>query len=132
MKDTLVLKDGTTITLEAGGDIGNLQVLSPNKSAMVATWDRLTPTNLAAVQIKDGDGLVRGNYTNIILASEMSIVRPDGTILTMFHLRPKTDVELLTERLAAVEESQTVQDGAITDLGEVASVLAEQMEGGVQ
>lgn len=131
-KHTLVLTDNTEIELEAGGDIGNLQVISPDKETMVVTWEKLTPENLATVQIKNGDGLVKGNYTGLVLASETSIVQPDGSILTTFHLRQKTDIELLTERLAAVEESQTVQDGAITDLGEVASVLAEQMEGGVQ
>lgn len=131
-KNTLVLTDNTKVELETGGDIGSLQVLSPDKESMAATWGRLTPANLAAVQIRNGDGLIRGNYSGLVLDSETSIIQPDGTILTTFHLRQKTELELLTERLAAVEESQTVQDGAITDLGEVASTLAEQMEGGVQ
>lgn len=132
MKDTLILQDGSIIELEAGASLYALPVISDNKSAMVATWDKLTESNLSAIQVKNGDGLVVGNYTDLVLASETSIVRPDGTILTTYSLREKTDIELLTERMAAVEEGQQVQDGAISDLGEVASVLAEQLEGGVQ
>lgn len=108
MKDTLVLTDTSTIELEAGGDIGNLQVISPDKKTMVATWDRLTPANLATVQIKDSSGLVRGNYTGLVLASETSAIQPDGMILTTFHLREKTELERLTERLAAVEETTDI------------------------
>lgn len=132
MKDTLILKDGTVIELEAGASLYALPVISADKSAMVVTWDKLTESNLSAIQVKNGDGLVVGNYTSLVLASETSIVRPDGTILTTYSLREKTDIELLTERMAAVEEGQQVQDGAISDLGEVASVLAEQLEGGGQ
>lgn len=132
MKDTLILQDGSIVELEAGASLYALPVISENKSAMVATWDKLTESNLSAIQVKNGDGLVVGNYTSLVLASETSIIRPDGTILTTYSLREKTDLELLTERMAAVEEGQQVQDGAISDLGEVASVLAEQIEGGVQ
>lgn len=132
MKDTLILQDGSIIELEAGASLYALPVISDNKSAMVATWDKLTESNLSEIQVKNGDGLVVGNYTDLVLASETSIVRTDGTILTTYSLREKTDIELLTERMAAVEEGQQVQDGAISDLGEVASVLAEQLEGGGQ
>lgn len=78
----------------------------------------------------------------------LEIEIPEGKILQsvnpvtkepVYTDMPASDIDVLTEkinylteRLAAVEESQTVQDGAITDLGEVASTLAEQMEGGLQ
>ena len=42
-------------------------------------------------------------------------------------MREKTDVE---KRLDKVEAGQVIQDGAISDLGEVSSLLAEQIEGG--
>lgn len=132
MKDTLILQDGSIIELEAGASLYALPVISTDKSAMVTTWDKLTESNLSAVQVKEGDGLVVGSHTGLLLASETSVIRSDGTILTTYSLREKTDIELLAERVAAVEEGQQVQDGAISDLGEVASVLAEQIEGGVQ
>ncbi|MCQ4833271.1 hypothetical protein NE473_30560, partial [Hungatella sp. SL.1.14] len=60
MKDTMILKNGTIIELEAGASLGALQVAAANRAAMVTTWEALTPDNLTAVQIKNGDGLVVG------------------------------------------------------------------------
>ena len=122
MKDTMILKNGTIIELEAGASLGALQVAAANRAAMVTTWEALTPDNLTAVQIKNGDGLVVGNYTNLVLVSETSMVAADGTVLTTYNLRDKNDEE---KRLDALEEGKAVQDGAINDLGEVVGTLAE-------
>lgn len=118
----MILKNGTIIELEAGASLGALQVAAVGRAAMVATWEVLTPDNLAAVQIKNGDGLVVGNYTNLVLVSETSMVAADGTVLTTYNLREKNDEE---KRLDALEEGKAVQDGAINDLGEVVGTLAE-------
>lgn len=128
-KDKLILKNGHEIELEAGASLGALQVLSADRAAMLATWELLTPDNLAAVQIKNGAGLTVGTYTDLVLVSETSVVASDGTILTTYSLRPKTDVERLTERVAVVEEGQQVQDGAINDVATLAGALAEQAGG---
>ena len=101
MKDTMILKNGTIIELEAGASLGALQVAAANRAAMVTTWEALTPDNLTAVQIKNGDGLVVGNYTNLVLVSETSMVAADGTVLTTYNLREKNDEE---KRLDALEE----------------------------
>ena len=129
-KDKLILKDLTEIELETGAGLGRMGVLSADKAAMVSTWDRLTPDNLSEVHIKTGDGLTVGNYTDLILESETSTVQEDGSILTYFNLREKSDIEKLTERVAAVEDGQTVQDGAIMDVAEVVSTITEMQEGG--
>ena len=128
-KDKLILKDGTEITLEAGASLGALQVVSADRAAMLATWELLTPGNLAQVQVKNGDGLTVGTYTDLVLVSETSVVASDGKVLTTYSLRPKTDVERLTERVAVVEEGQQVQDGAINDVAKLAGSLAEQAGG---
>lgn len=126
-KDALVLKDNTSIELETGASLTGLQVAAANRAAMLATWEKLTPDNLSAVQIKSGDGLVVGKYTDLVLVSETSVVAADGTVLTTYCMREKTDVE---KRLDALETGQEVQDGAINDLGAVTSAIAEQVEGG--
>ena len=113
MKDTMILKNGTIIELEAGASLGALQVVATDRAAMVATWEVLTPDNL---------GIVIGNSTDLVLASETSTVSADGAVLTTYSLREKTDIE---KRLDAVEEGQAVQDGAIGDLGEAVGTLAE-------
>lgn len=128
-KDKLILKNGHEIELEAGASLGALQVLSADRAAMLATWELLTPDNLAAVQIKNGAGLTVGTYTDLVLVSETSVVASDGTILTTYSLRPKTDVERLEEKVAAVEAGQQVQDGAINDVATLVGSLAEQAGG---
>lgn len=128
-KDKLILKNGAEIELEAGASLGALQVLSADRAAMLATWELLTPGNLAQVQVKNGDGLTVGTYTDLVLVSETSVVASDGKVLTTYSLRPKTDVERLTERVAVVEEGQQVQDGAINDVATLAGALAEQTGG---
>lgn len=128
-KDKLILKNGHEIELEAGASLGALQVLSADRAAMLATWELLTPDNLSQVQIKTGAGLTVGTYTDLVLASETSVVASDGTVLTTYSLRPKTDVERLEEKVAAVEAGQQVQDGAINDVATLAGSLAEQAGG---
>lgn len=128
-KDKLILKNGAEIELEAGASLGALQVLSADRAAMLATWELLTPGNLAQVQVKNGDGLTVGTYTDLVLVSETSVVASDGKVLTTYSLRPKTDVERLTERVEVVEEGQQVQDGAINDVAKLAGSLAEQAGG---
>lgn len=126
-KDKLILKNGAEVELEAGASLGALQVLSADRVAMLSTWELLTPDNLAAVQIKNGAGLTVGTYTDLVLASETSVVASDGTVLTTYSLREKTTEE---RRLDALELGRQVQDGALEDLGAVTSTLAAQMEGG--
>ena len=130
-KDKLILKNGAEIKLEAGAYIGALQVLSADRAAMLATWELLIPDNLAAVQIKNGVGTIVGTHTDLVLASETSVVASDGTVLTTYSLRPKTDVERLAERVTVVEDGQQVQDGAINDVATLAGALAEQTGGGL-
>ena len=125
MKDTMILRDGTVIELEAGASLGDIRVMAADRADMAATWAKLTPENLAVVQVKNGAGLVAGNYTDLVLDAETSTAAADGTVLTSYHLRPKT--ERLTERVGAVESGQEVQDGAINDLGTAVGEIAGEV-----
>lgn len=124
-KDTMVLKDGTVMELETGASLGSIGVVSSSRAAMAEKWDKLTETNLSEVQIKNGAGLTVGRYTDLVLVSETSAVQEDGTVRTSFCLREKDRME---KRMDAMEESQTVQDAGISDLGQAVSDIM----GGVQ
>lgn len=121
-KDKLILKDGTELELETGASLSNIGVAFENKESMLFTWDKLTEDNLISVQVKNGNGLVVGNYAHLILESETSTVQKDGTVHTSFCLREKSDME---RRLDAVEEGQDIQDGAIMDMASAISEMAE-------
>ena len=129
MTDKMILKNNLEVEFETGASLGALQVVSADRAAMLATWELLTPDNLSQVQIKNGAGLTGGTHTDLVLASETSVVASDGTVLTTYSLRPKTDVERLEEKVAAVEAGQQVQDGAINDVATLAGSLAEQAGG---
>ena len=117
-KDTLVLKGGTVIELEAGASLSSLKVLSADRNMMLAAWEKLTEENLSQACIKNGDGLTVGSYENLVLVSETSKIDREG------------GVEALEAAQEALTEDQAVQDEAIQDLGAVTSTLAAQMDGG--
>lgn len=127
-KDKLILKDRTTIELESGSSLGAIKVAAENRGAMLEQWKMLTPENLKEVKVQNGDGLTIGSYQELVLLSETSVVDSDGSVLTTYSLREKTDTE---KRLDALEAGQEVQNGAISDLGMVTSTIAEQIGGGV-
>lgn len=126
----LVLADGASeIVLGGGAALGYMKAHYAGKAAMVADWDKITPVNLKTVQVIT-DGTVTGNYTDLVLESETSVLNADGSVDTVWKIREKTETEKMREEIDALKEGQTVQDGAIEDLGAVTSALAEQAEGG--
>lgn len=118
MKDKFILNDQTEIEIESASGFNDIRVLSKTKADMTAIWDKLTADNLASIQIKNSDGVMVGRYTDIVLISETSTVQADGTILTSFNLREKTDQERLAERVAAIEAGQQAQDMQIAGMSE--------------
>ncbi|TCL53911.1 hypothetical protein EDD76_12432 [Kineothrix alysoides] len=100
----IVLQDGTEIELETGASLSALGVLSENKAAMVVVWEKLTPDNLSSVQIKNGDGLTVGTYTGLVLVSETSAVNADGSVVTYYNLKEKTDMEKNLDNVSAQTE----------------------------
>lgn len=127
MKDELILKNNFIIELESGASLSDMRVLFADKTAMMAVWDELTEGNLSEVTIKNSDGIVISRLTGLVLVSETSAVRTDGSILTSFNLHEKTEIE---KRLDRMEASLEVHDGAIMDTAEMLSNIADMQEGG--
>lgn len=121
----LILADQSQIQIEGGASLSDVRVISQTKNDMLTTWDMLTDENLKVVQIQNADGVIVGNYENLILESETSTIRQDGTILTSFCLHEKTELELLREKVEQLENGQEVQDGAIVDLAATLDGLSE-------
>lgn len=127
-KDKLILNNGTSIELEAGASLDALQVASGSREEMLSQWKMMNAENLKKVTIQNGAGLTVGTYDSFVLVSETSVALADGSILTTYSLREKTEEE---KRLDALEAGQEVQNGAISDLGMVTSTIAEQIGGSV-
>lgn len=122
--DKMILKNGTIVNLEAGAALNALRVKTESRTAMLAVWEQMTSANLSAVIIKTDADLTVGEYADLVLVSEMSVVGSDGVVVTTYNIREKTTEE---KRLDVLEEGQAVQDAAISDLGEATSMLAEGM-----
>lgn len=109
MKDKLVLKDNTTIEIEAGASLSAITVLSTTKEEMVEKWDKLTKDNLSSVEVKNSEDVVIAKYENLILVNETSTIFANGTISTVFCLREMTqleiDVDELKEDMEALNEA---------------------------
>ena len=127
-KDKLILNNGTSIELEAGASLDALQAASGSREEMLSQWKMMNAENLKKVTIQNGTGLTVGTYDSLVLVSETSVVIADGSILTTYSLREKTEEE---KRLDALETGQEVQNGAISDLGMATSTIAERIGGGV-
>lgn len=119
MKDKLILKDQTTIEIEAGATLSAITVLSSTKEEMIEKWDKLTKENLSSVEIKNSDDVLIARYENLILVNETSVILEDGTISTSFNLREKTDVEKLQEEVNTLEEKSDILESSVLELSEV-------------
>lgn len=120
--DKLKFLDGTIIDIEDGATLSEVTHIASNEANALFVCGKVTAENVSTLQFLHG-GAVTGDYQNVIIAAPTT--REDGegeTVIVRMHFREKTDLEI---RVDALEEGQTVQDGAIEDIGLVLSDIAE-------
>ena len=121
--EIVTLVDGQTVESLQIENIVNGLVLHVENGDFTALESRLTKQNLEEISISNPEGSVYGKYYNL---QAVSLHKDLETGIVDVELRLEDRIEA---RLSAVEEGQELQDGAIADLGEVVSTIAE---GGVQ
>lgn len=126
----LILKDGSVISFDHDMGIGDIVALYDTMSQAQVEEAWITPANVAHIQTTTDNGDPIGEYFNIVINStEIVPVYEDEEPVSAYelhiHLREKTAVEVLTERVDALEDSQETQDEAIDDLGGAVSELME-------
>jgi len=122
--EKIILADNTEIEIKAGASLGAITAIAADFTALGTVAAALTaPGNMDNVKFKV-DETVTGEYTGMKLESPLfgAVDIVDGHVEATFGIREKTEVE---KRLDALESGQEVQDGAITDLGDVVSTMAE-------
>lgn len=118
----LKLMDGTLIDIEDGASLGDVIHIARNEADALFVCGKVTAENVAHLEFYHGE-LLTGQYDNIIIAAPTTRENGEGeTVVVRMHFREKTDLEI---RVDALEEGQTVQDGAIEDIGAVLSDIAE-------
>ena len=121
--DKLKFVDGTIIDIEEGATLSEVTHIASNEANAMFVCGKVVPGNVEHLEFYHGE-LLTGQYDNVIIAAPTT--REDGegeTVIVRMHFREKTDLE---KRVDALEEGQTVQDGAIEDIG---AVLSDLMEG---
>lgn len=121
----LILQNNTEIQVKEGSTIFDIMIDPSDYSYM---WEALTESSLKLVKLVSGSGDLLDQKENLVIASENSF-REKDLVRCHFYLREKTEVELLREQIAALTAELSVHDGAIADMGEAISDLAE--EGGI-
>lgn len=120
--DKLKFLDGTIIDIEDGATLSDVTHIATNEANAMYVCGKVVPGNVEHLEFYHGE-LLTGQYDNVIIAAPTTRENGEGeTVIVRMHFREKTDVEL---RLDALEEGQTVQDGAIEDIGLVLSDIAE-------
>lgn len=120
--DKIILKDNTEIEVLQMPSLGSITVSVADVAAIQTLKDQLSANNLSEVMIKNDAGLTTGIYEDLNLSDTWTIKWADDAVEATFCLAVKSDIE---KRLDAVETGQSIQDGAIADLGTAVSDIAE-------
>lgn len=119
--DKIILKNNAEIEVLQMPSLSNITVSVADVTAIQTLKDQLTADNLEEVTIKNDAGNTTGIYASLVLQEPWTIKWTDDGILTTFGLREKTDIE---KQMETINKEQSVQNGAIEDLGAAVSDIA--------
>lgn len=125
----MTFKDGTRIEIEEGASLGHIVHVATNEANALFVCEKCTPDNVSEIKFsqpgEDGAEIITGEYSGLLLSGVPTrATNEDGLSVTVtISLYEPSALEL---RVAALEESQGVQDEAIDDLG---GAVSDMMEG---
>lgn len=125
----MTFKDGTRIEIDEGASLGHIVHVATNEANALFVCEKCTPDNVSEIKFsqpgEDGAEIITGEYTGLLLSGAPTrATNEDGLSVTVtISLYEPSALEL---RVAALEESQGVQDEAIDDLG---GAVSDMMEG---
>ena len=127
----LILANNSVI--QFSNDVGIGDIIAHYETLAQAQTDeaKITPANVSHIYTTTDEDVPVGEYFDLVINStEIAPVYDEEEVVTGYelhiHLREKSAVEMLADRVEALEESQETQDGAIDDLGEAVSILFEE------
>lgn len=105
--DTVIFKDGTSLEIKEGANIGTIVVAVSDFAALETIAETLTKQgNLDEVRFAS-DEKVTGVYIDMTMETPLFVavdIINDGTVQATFGIRPKTAVELRLEVLESVQK----------------------------
>lgn len=121
-KEKIILKDGTEFYIENAASENKIQILISNIEELPQIYKKFTEENLENYTIENSDGLICATLRNKYM-QKCEVENRQNDILASFYL---ADVDMTKKRLEMLEKELEVQSGAIVDLGEAVSGLAEE------
>ena len=125
----MTFKDGTRIEIDEGASLGHIVHVATNEANALFVCEKCTAENVSEIKFsqpgEDGAEIITGEYSGLLLSGAPTrATNEDGLSVTVtISLYEPSALEL---RVAALEESQGVQDEAIDDLG---GAVSDMMEG---
>lgn len=113
--EKVVLKDGTEVEILDGATENSFSVLCSTDEEVAEIVDKLTEENLSEFKICNESGVECTTLMDKYVKS-YTVNREENTV--RFNL---ADVDTVLKRLAELEETQVLQDEAITELAEMAA-----------
>ncbi|MEY8357316.1 hypothetical protein AALB39_28790 [Lachnospiraceae bacterium 54-53] len=132
--DKIILKDGTIVEIEESSNGNSFRIRFADPQEYLTTLAKLTQDNLSAYQVQNSEGLTSANPENkeCLTQTVTPIWIDEGTLAGLDVTFNITDVDMLAKAVKdlqagqeALQDGQHTQDGAISDLGEAFSKLAE-------
>ena len=120
-KDKIILKDGTELEINQGGNTGMAVISFNSLEEFVLTAKKLTPANLEQYQLLNHAGLVAANPENKECRSVgLDLTWDDASKITAVKAAFQiADVDMVAKAIKELQAGQEVQDGAITELADV-------------
>lgn len=115
----LIFKDNSIITFTDSFGISDISYKYISMDAVSVDVAKCTSENCSLIKVYDDEDNLIGTYEDMVFGGVNIYEVADGETTLYdahFHFRNKTDVEKLTEQVAALQESQALQDGAIEDI----------------
>lgn len=123
--ETMIFNDNTELQIKEGASVSDVKFECDNFTALGIAAEQICKAgNLDIVNFKTND-VISGAYTDLKLVTPLFSavdILDDGRVTATFGMREKTEIEKAIEEL---QKGQELQDGAISDLGEVVSTIAE-------
>lgn len=126
--EKIIFSDNSELEIQGGASLDRIVVVAQSFSDLQTIADMLVKeNNLNNIKFVSND-LTAGEYKNMKVESPLFRdvdITEEGLIQAAFSIREKTQLEKTIEEL---RNSQSVQDGAIADLGVMLSDMLEGRE----
>lgn len=125
--DKIILKNGDNIEIEESSNGGNFRKTFTDTQEYLTTLEKLTPENLSAYQVQNSEGLTCANSVNkeCLTQNVTALWSADGILAGLDVTFNITNIDMLAKAVRDLQAGQQTQDGAISDMGEAVSKLAE-------